>query len=418
MQYKGLSISQGYNIGEVCFFNKSRGGLSPRKKGQPIIVAASKLTPQDTMGFRKFNIVGIIVEEGSPNSHVSILAKVMDIPAIVVNKCLPQWNEKTAIIDGLTGSLIIEPDEEDISDFYQKIEEIKKEKEILADFKGERTITKNGLPIKLYANITGLDDIDSVLANDAEGIGNFKTEFMFLNAKDFPSEEFQFDIYREIVKKMGRKKVVIRTLDIGADKTPNYFHLPKEDNPALGYRAIRICLDKQDIFLTQIKAILRASAFGNVSIMYPMITSESEIISIKKIVNRAMRDLSEEGIPYDEQIEQGIMIETPASVLISRELAQLVDFFSIGTNDLTQYMLAADRANKKVNEFVNPYHPSILRSIEYVIKNAHEEGIWVSISGELGSDLSMTKFFIDHGLDALTVSPNKILELKKEISNI
>lgn len=415
MLFKGMSLSQGYEIGEVLYFDKSHNVYSRLDKGIPSIIVASTLTPKDTIGFRNYNIVALVVEEGSPNSHVSILARVMDIPAIVVSANLQEWDSKTVIVDGFTGEVVVDPDEEDMSGYWQRKDVLKKEKLELKSYKGKITQTKSGRTVKLYANITSDNDVDGVLANDAEGIGNFKTEFLYLETTDFPSEETQFEVYRNIAKRMNGKKVVIRTLDIGADKTPDYFNLPKEDNPALGYRAIRICLDQLDIFVTQIRAILRASVYGNVSIMYPMISSEEEVVKIKHVVKKTMQELSQDGILYNENIEQGIMIETPASVIISRELAKLVDFFSIGTNDLTQYVLAADRTNQKLNDIVDPYHPSILWSLKHVIKNAHAEGIWVSVSGELAADLKMTKFFLENGLDAFTVSPNKILELRKEI---
>lgn len=418
MIYNGFTLNQGYQIGQIVYVGENEKTLSNIDKTKKIVIIAKELTPHETVAFRKYNVVAMVVERGSPNSHVSILARVMGIPAVVMKEVSPEWHGMTAIVDGAKGSVVIGPDETDLNIFYHDKEKLEKEMALLDAYKGMSTKTKNGTTVNLLANITCIEDLESVTSNDAEGIGNFKTEFMFLNSENYPNEFSQFEVYREIASRMNGKKVIIRTIDIGADKTPSYLKFPKEDNPALGYRAIRMCLENPEIFMPQIKAILRASAYGNVSIMYPMITSEDEIIKIKEFVKIAMLELSRNDIPFNDHIEQGIMIETPASVIMSRELAKHVDFFSIGTNDLTQYMLAADRSNPMLNHIVDPYHPSIMRSIKFVINNAHAEGIWVSLSGELGADLMMTKRFIEYGLDALTVSPNKILELRKMIREI
>ena len=289
---------------------------------------------------------------------------------------------------------------------------------LLDSFRGKKAETKSGQQIHLYANINRLADVQQVIQNDAEGIGVFKTEFLYLESSDYPTEEKQFDVYKKVVASMKGKKVVLRTLDIGADKTADYFHLEKEENPAIGLRAIRLCFERPDIFVTQLRAMLRASAFGNVSIMYPMIISMNEILRIKSIVKEVMEGLKKEKIPFDENIEQGIMVETPAAVIMSRELAEIVDFFSIGTNDLTQYTLAMDRQNIRLEAMVDPLHPAILRSIKTTIENAHKAGIWVSISGELGANTSLVKMFAEYGIDALTVPPSKILPLRKAICEV
>lgn len=395
----------------------SSGSGSSVALEKPVIIAAEDLAPSETVQFDKEKVLGFITAEGSSNSHTAILARSMNIPAIInVGQGLKEeFNGKEVVLDGFTGTIYIDPDKE-ISEKLEKIrlEELKK-REYLKELKGKETISLDGKKVNLYANIGNVSDLKAVLENDAEGIGLFRSEFIYLDNEDFPTEEQQFEIYKEVAEKMDGKKVIIRTLDIGADKQAHYFNLPKEENPALGYRAIRICISQKDIFKTQLRALYRAAAYGNISIMFPMIICESELLEIKEIIEEVKAELEVEGLKYKNQVEIGIMIETPASVMISDILAKEVDFFSIGTNDLTQYTLAIDRQNPKLDRFYNPHHKAVLRMLKLVADNAHREGKWVGICGELGADLDLTEAFLSMGFDELSVSPNFILEVRKKI---
>ena len=383
---------------------------------EPSIICAEDLTPSETVQMDKEIILGFVTIHGSANSHTAILARMMNIPALIgVPMDLEKLENGTkAIVDGMTGEVIFEPTGMVSQDAQKKIAQEQEKLRLLQELKGKDNVTKSGRHINVYANIGGVKDVSYVLDNDAGGIGLFRSEFLYLGRDDFPTEEEQFQAYKTVLQTMGKKKVIIRTLDIGADKKVDYFNLGEEENPALGYRAIRICLKQPDIFKTQLRALLRASNHGNLSIMYPMIISVDEVKKIYEIVNEVAAELDEEGIPYKIP-EQGIMIETPASVMVSDELAQLVDFFSIGSNDLTQYTLAIDRQNERLSDFCDTHHPAILRMIQMVIDNAHKYGKWAGICGELGGDLELTETFVKMGIDELSVSPSTILPLRKKI---
>jgi len=389
-------------------------------RGEKYIIAASDLTPSQTMRLDRESIAGFVTEHGSENSHTTILARMMNIPAIIGVKGIADdiYDGKTAAIDGSSGTLYIEPNETTLKRLEDKRKKFEDERELLQKFKGRETVTKDGKKIMLYANISNMTDIDMVLANDAEGIGLFRSEFIFLESQTYPTEEEQFRVYKKAVEKMRGRRVIIRTLDIGADKQVDYFDIPKEENPALGYRAIRICLDRPYIFKTQLRAILRASAYGNAALMFPMICTVEELKKAKEILNEAKKELEEEGVPFSKGIEVGIMIETPAAALISDSLAGECDFFSIGTNDLTQYTMAVDRQNNRVMESFDIRNEAVLRLIKMTAENGHKEGIWVGICGELGADTSLTADFISWGIDELSVSPVWILELRKNILEI
>lgn len=382
--------------------------------GKPVILAADDLAPSETVQMDKDKLLGFITRYGSSNSHTAILARTMNIPALIGVDIREEWNDKLAIVDGNEGVAYIDPDEKTLEQFKALKEEEEKSEEMLQSLKGKEDITLDGKKIKLYANIGSVKDVASVLANDAAGIGLFRSEFLYLEAEDYPSEESQFQAYKAVAQNMAGKKVIVRTLDIGADKQIGYFDLAHEDNPAMGYRAIRICLDRIEIFKTQLRALLRASAFGNIAIMYPMIISVNEVRRIKEIVEYVKKELDVQGISYGA-FEQGIMIETPAAVMISDLLAEEVDFFSIGTNDLTQYTLAIDRQNMKLDNIYDSHHPAVLRMIQMTIDNGHKHGCWVGICGELGADLSLTKTFIEMGIDELSVSPSFVLPVRKMI---
>lgn len=384
---------------------------------EPVIIVADDLAPSETVQMDKEKLLAFVTEHGSSNSHTAILAKTMNIPALIGVSIKQEWNGKLAIVDGYTGTLYVEPDEAILDTLKKKQEEDIKAKELLQDLKGKEDVTLDGRKIKLYANIGGVKDVASVLANDAAGIGLFRSEFLYLEADDYPNEESQFMAYKTVAENMAGKKVIVRTLDIGADKQADYFKLDHEDNPAMGYRAIRICLGRTDIFKTQLRALLRASAFGNIAIMFPMIISVNEVKQIKEIVESVKKELDGQGIPYGET-ELGIMIETPAAVMISDLLAPEVDFFSIGTNDLTQYTLAIDRQNMKLDNIYDAHHPAILRMIQMTIENGHKHGCWVGICGELGADPELTKTFVEMGIDELSVSPTFILPTRKNIREI
>ncbi len=381
------------------------------------IIFSYELTPGQTMQLDKTCVRGFVTSTGSKNSHAAILASAMNIPAITGIEIRQEWNGKLAAVDGLNGKVYIEPDEQTLEILYAQSRAAEQRRIQLEELKGKKTVTKSGVGVKLYANIAGKQDIAAVLENDAEGIGLFRTEFLYLNRNDYPTEEEQFLLYKYIVEAMQGKPVVIRTLDVGADKTADYMGLAQEENPALGYRAIRICLKRRNIFKTQLRAILRAAVYGRVRILLPMIISEDEVLSAKEILEEAKRELRSERERCGE-VELGAMIETPAAVMISKELAREVDFFSIGTNDLTQYTLAIDRQNAQLDAFYDPYHPAVLRMIEMVIRNAHEEGIEVGICGELGADVQMTKALVDMEIDEISVAPVKILQLRDVICHL
>lgn len=393
------------------------GGETGLNATEPVIIAADDLAPSETVQLDKSLALGFVTRQGSANSHTAILARTMNIPAIIgVGKnLLQEFDGKLAILDGFTGTIYIEPDEETLLKMEKKRDEELEKITLLQKLKGKENITLDGQKVNLYANIGNADDLGSVLKNDGGGVGLFRSEFLYLEHDRYPTEEEQFVIYRKAAENMAGKRVIIRTLDIGADKQIDYFKLPKEENPAMGMRAIRICLTRPDIFETQLRALLRASAFGKIAIMFPMITSVEEVKKIKEILNSVSDQLSSDGIPFDKNIEIGIMIETPASVMVSDDLAKEVDFFSIGTNDLTQYTLAIDRQNEDLNQFYNPHHKAILRMIKIVADNAHKNGIWMGICGELAADLELTETFLAIGVDELSVSPPYILPLRKKI---
>lgn len=415
---RGTSLNEGIKFGRIFYYSEHMGHAAFDEIKEPTIVVAVDLTPGDTIRFGKLDVVGLVVKNAAPNSHTVILSRTMGLPALRGEEVSAQWHGLPAIIDG-SGELIVDPDEPTRLEYALKADDYDARKNELARVsRALSAVTKSGKSILLYANINAVSDVENAVASGATGIGNFKTEFMFMESSELPGEEEQFQIYTSMASRLGTGKFVIRTLDVGADKTPSYLHLEPEENPALGYRAIRISLDRHDIFVPQIRAILRASGFADVAIMYPMIVSVDEVLQIKEIVDQVMADLAREGIPFNRDIEQGIMIETPAAVLISDDLAPLVDFFSIGTNDLTQYMLAIDRMNPRLAERYGPDHPAILRSIKLVTENARRAGTWVSISGELAADAALTSTFLEYGVDALTVSPSKIPQLKVAVNNL
>mgnify|MGYP000370001688 FL=1 len=390
--------------------NESGGALGD----EPVIVVAEDLAPSETVQMDKEKLLAFVTRLGSANSHTAILARTMNIPALIEVDIKEEWNGKMAVVDGYTGTFYIDPDEETLKKMQEKKEEDIKARELLQELKGKEDITVDGKHIKLYANIGGVKDVTSVLANDAAGIGLFRSEFLYLEADNYPDEEAQFQAYKTVAENMAGKKVIVRTLDIGADKQVDYFNLDHEENPAMGYRAIRICLDRRDIFRTQLRALLRASAYGNIGIMYPMIISVDEVKEIKKIVESIKAELTEKGIEYGE-VEQGIMIETPAAVMISRELARRVNFLSIGTNDLTQYTLAMDRQNPLLKDKYNDHHPAVLRMIRMVVEAAHQENRQAGICGEIAADTELTETFLQMGVDFLSVVPACILPVRKAI---
>ena len=382
----------------------------------PMIIVADDLSPSETVQMDKEKILAFVTVHGSANSHTAILARMMNIPALIgVPLDLNEIHTGMyAVVDGFRGEVIFDPDEETCAEAKKRIAQEQEKLQLLQELKGKENITPDGRRINIYANIGSDGDVGFVLENDAGGIGLFRSEFLYLGRDQLPGEEEQFQAYKQVAQMMAGKKVIIRTLDIGADKQVDYFNLGREDNPAMGYRAIRICLTQQDIFRTQLRALFRAAYFGNLSVMYPMIISVEEVQAIYKIVDQVKTELERDGLPYRIP-EQGIMIETPAAVMISDDLAQLVDFFSIGTNDLTQYTLAIDRQNDKLDAFYNPHHKAILRMIQMVVENAHKAGKWVGICGELGADLQMTEQFVRMGVDELSVAPSMVLKVRKAV---
>lgn len=382
--------------------------------GEPVILVAEDLAPSETVQLDKSKILSFVTRYGSTNSHTAILARTMGIPALTGVKYPEEINGKIAIVDGFSGTLYLEPDEELLGKYEVKKKEEKRKKKLLLELKGKEDITKDGRKIHLFANIGGVHDVASVLANDACGIGLFRTEFLYLESHQYPGEEEQFQAYKTVVETMAGKKVVIRTLDIGADKQADYFQLDKEENPAMGYRAIRFCLDRQDVFKTQLRAIFRASHYGLVSIMFPMVISVQEVRQAKELVEEVKTELGEQGIPFGN-VEIGIMIETPAAALISDQLAKEVDFFSVGTNDLTQYTLAIDRQNPKLDHIYDTSHEAIMRLLQFIVKSGHKEGCWVGMCGELGADMELTETFLRMEFDELSVSPSNVLPLRAKI---
>lgn len=385
---------------------------------EPSIIVAEDLAPSETVQMDKSKVLAFVTRKGSSNSHTAILARTMNIPALINIEYDDSMDGKMAVVDGNTGSLIVEPDADTLKKYQDQKDEELRQRAMLKELKGKTTETKSGHKIHLYANIGSTGDVASVLANDAEGIGLFRSEFIYLEKDNYPTEEEQFQIYKAVAQNMAGKKVIIRTLDIGADKQIDYFDMAHEENPAMGYRAIRICLDRPEVFKTQLRALFRASMFGNISIMYPMIISVTEVKQIKAIVAEVKKELTEQGIPFKDDVEQGVMIETPAAVMISDLLAKEVDFFSIGTNDLTQYTLAIDRQNAKLDNIYDSHHEAVLRMIQMVIDNAHKEGIWAGICGELGADTTLTERFIQMGIDELSVSPTFVLPVRKIVREL
>ena len=383
----------------------------------PVILASDDLAPSETVQLDKSKILGFITAGGSGSSHTAILARTMGIPAIigVGDQVKEELEGREVIVDGGTGNIVIDPDPDTREYMIQKRKEQLRKLELLNQLKSLPNITKDGQEIRVYCNIGNPEDVHSVLANDGGGIGLFRSEFLYLNCDDYPTEEYQFEAYKQVLSDMDGKEVVIRTCDIGADKMIDYFELPKEDNPALGNRALRICLNRPEMFKTQLRALYRASAFGKLSIMFPMVTSVWEVKEAKKLCEQVKAELTAEGKPYSDEVDIGIMIETPAAAVISDRLAKVVDFFSIGTNDLTQYTLACDRQNNDLGRFFNAHHPAVLRLIKMVCENAHKEGCWCGICGELGADLELTETFLSIGLDELSVSPRSVLPLRQKV---
>lgn len=392
-----------------------------QKSDEPVIICADDLAPSETVSLDKDKVLAFVTAHGSSNSHTAILARNMNIPAIIgvgEEFLSAVKNGDMAVVNGFTGEFILDPDEETIKFAEKKCAEEIEKKELLQKLKGKENVTLDGKKINIFANIGSVDNIGAVLLNDAGGIGLFRSEFLYLENSDYPSEEEQFRIYKRVLESMAGKKVIIRTLDIGADKQCDYFNLKKEDNPALGVRAIRLCLDRPEIFKTQLRALFRASAFGNLGIMFPMIANVWEVKEVIDICNSVKAELKADGIEYSEETELGIMIETPAAALISDKLAQLVDFFSVGTNDLTQYTLACDRQNPDIERFCDTHHEAVLKLIEMATNNAHKYGKWIGICGELAADTTLTETFLRMGIDELSVSPAFVLKVRDKVRNI
>lgn len=411
MRARGADIK---DVAERLLSVLSGGNGGMQKLTEPSVVLADDLMPSETVQLDPKLVLAFVTVHGSLNSHTAILARTMNIPALVGVSVplVPEWNGKTAVVDGAEGTFCIDPTEEYLEKMEGRRKQEQEKRELLQTLKGKETVTKDGKKIRLYANIGSNRDLGMVLENDAEGIGLFRSEFLYLEKEDYPTEEEQFSVYKTVAETMAGKKVIIRTLDIGADKQAPYFHLKKEENPAMGLRAIRICLTRPDIFKTQLRAVFRAAAYGDLAIMYPMIISVEEVRKIRSLAEEAKRELEAEKLPYGN-VEQGIMIETPAAVMVSDELAKEVDFFSIGTNDLTQYTLAIDRQNTELDGFYDAHHPAVLKMIRMVVENAHKAGIWAGICGELGADTSLTEEFLRMGVDELSVSPGKILPIRR-----
>ena len=383
----------------------------------PVVLAADDLAPSETIQLDKTKILAFVTEGGSGSSHTAILARTMGIPAIVGlgDQIKPEFEGCTVMVDGSDGKVYVDPDEGTAARLRDKKRQQDEYKQMLEELKGKENVTLDGQPIRVFCNIGSPDDVQAVLSNDAGGVGLFRSEFLYLNCDDYPTEDYQFEAYRKVLSEMDGREVIIRTLDIGADKQIGYFDLPEEENPALGNRALRICLNRPEIFRTQLRALYRASAYGHLGIMFPMVTSVWEVREAKEMCEKVKAELRAEGIPYAENVQVGIMIETPAAAVISDRLAKEVDFFSCGTNDLTQYTLACDRQNNDLGRFFDPHHPAVLRLLKMVTDNAHKNGIWVGICGELGADLDLTETFLSIGIDELSVSPGSVLPLRKKI---
>lgn len=405
------------DISERVILNLSHTDPKMQSFSEPVILAADDLAPSETMQLDKSKILAFVTENGAVTSHTAILAKNMNIPAIIAVKGIlnPDFDGREVIVDGISGNIIIDPDSETKKKMSEKKAEEEEQKKLLNRLKGRESVTADGKKIRLYANINSAEDLESVIQNDAEGIGLFRSEFLYLSSNGYPDEETQFESYRRVAEKMPEKRVIIRTFDIGADKKIGYLDMPEERNPALGFRAVRMYLKRPEIFKTHIRAIMRASAYGRIAVMIPMVISADEVRRVKLIIGEVKRELCAEGIPYSDDVEFGIMIETPAAALISAELAREADFLSIGTNDLTQYTLALDRQNGSVSELYNPHHPAVLRLIRLIASNAHKAGKWVGICGESAADLSLTETFLALGIDELSVSPGMILPLRQKI---
>ena len=386
----------------------------------PVLLASDDLAPSETIQLDKSKILGFVTSFGSSSSHTAILARTLGIPSVVGlgDQLDTIYEGRQVVVDGATGVVIVDPTEDVLADFTKKREEQLKQQALLQQLKGQPNETKDGKSIRIYCNIGSPEDVDSVLVNDGGGIGLFRSEFLYLNSKTYPTEEEQFEAYKKVLTDMGDKEVIIRTCDIGADKQIDYFELPKEENPAMGMRALRISLSRPAFFRTQLRALYRASAYGNLGIMFPMVTSVWEVRETKKLIESVKKELDAEGLPYSDHVEIGIMIETPAAAILSDRLAKEVDFFSCGTNDLTQYTLACDRQNNDLGRFYDPHHLSVVRLLKMVVENAHKNGVWVGICGELGADLEMTETFLAIGVDELSVSPRAVLPLRNKIRSI
>lgn len=409
------------DISNRLIANLSDSGGESAPSSEKVIICADDLAPSETVSLDKERVLAFVTAHGSSNSHTAILARNMNIPAIigVGDEFLKAVKDgMTAGVDGFTGEFFLEPDEKTVERLEQKQREDKEKKRLLQELKGKEDITLDGKKVKIFANIGSIDNIGAVLVNDAGGIGLFRSEFLYLENTDYPTEEQQFSAYKKVLEGMAGKKVIIRTLDIGADKKADYFGLEKEDNPALGFRAIRICLTRPDIFKTQLRALYRASVYGNLGIMFPMITSVSEVERILKICEEVRAELKKDGISFSENVELGIMIETPAAAIISDKLAPLVDFFSVGTNDLIQYTLACDRQNPNIEDFCDTHHEAVLRLIELSAQNAHKNGAWIGICGELAADTSLTEAFLRMGIDELSVSPGFVLKVREKVRSL
>jgi len=386
----------------------------------PVLLASDDLAPSETIQLDKTKILGFVTSFGSSSSHTAILARTLGIPSVVGlgDQLDPIYEGRQVVVDGATGTVIVDPTEDVLADFTKKRDEQLKQQALLQQLKGQPNETKDGKSIRIYCNIGSPEDVDSVLLNDGGGIGLFRSEFLYLNSKTYPTEEEQFEAYKKVLTSMGDKEVIIRTCDIGADKQIDYFELPKEENPAMGMRALRISLSRPGFFRTQLRALYRASAYGNLGIMFPMVTSVWEVRETKKLIESVKKELDAEGLPYSDHVEIGIMIETPAAAVLSDRLAKEVDFFSCGTNDLTQYTLACDRQNNDLGRFYDPHHLSVIRLLKMVVENAHKNGVWVGICGELGADLEMTETFLAIGVDELSVTPRAVLPLRNAVRNI
>ncbi len=414
MQARAADVKDVSNRILNILFGVVQGGIDSE---EPVILAADDLAPSETIQLDKKKILAFVTEGGSSSSHTAILARTMGIPAIVGvgDQLKKEYEGRPAIVDGSTGQVYVDPDEDTTTYLLEKRRKLLEYQQMLEELKGKENVTLDGQEIRVYCNIGSPEDVHSVLVNDGGGVGLFRSEFLYLNCDDYPDEDYQFEAYKQALSEMGNKEVIIRTLDIGADKQIEYFQLPKEENPALGNRALRICLNRPEIFRTQLRALFRASAYGHLGIMFPMVTSVWEVREAKKMCEQVKKELKAEGIPYDEHVQIGIMVETPAAAVMSDRLAKEVDFFSCGTNDLTQYTLACDRQNNDLGRFFDPHHPAVLRLLKMVCDNAHKNGIWVGICGELGADLDLTETFLSIGIDELSVSPRSVLPLRKKI---